>query len=231
MLTSMKNRLLDVVRAHADASLFESHESTYGSGDQTAYCFTISVKNSRLVFNVSHPNRSFTEFKCNHSTFTPGFYLHHVLFDYKADIDFVISHLNAWLANHVTPYLEELNLPDQWQLLKEEPALFGTTAIQPGDLERFNEEEKTQARSAILEFERRIQVEFKPTAEQAEVISAQLRYLSSALDRMNRFDWRSILLSTVIGITTTLSMDTETGRRLFEIAKQIFAEAIKYLPG
>ena len=229
MLRSTKNRLLEVVKSHADPILFDGVEEKRGNQD----AFVISAKGTPLEFFVRNPPTSFREFDCAYTRFVPGFPLSPFVpaAGYTADLELIASELKEWLTEHALPCLEEVSQPDLWERLEDERALFGTASVQPADMGSFTADEKARARAALLQFERRIQLAFNPSPEQAEVIAAQMQYLSAAVDRLNHFDWRSLLLSTVIGVATTLSLDTDAGRELFEIAKQVFSEALKYLPG
>ena len=60
------------------------------------------------------------------------------------------------------------------------------------------------------------------------IISQKLDYLTEAIDRLNKFDWRAVAFSTIMTISATLSLDTEKGSLLIELFKQIFVK-IRYL--
>jgi len=55
-----------------------------------------------------------------------------------------------------------------------------------------------------------------------ESIDDRLDYLTQAVDRLNKFDWKSLLISTIISISVALSFDTEKGKQLFNLFKQVF---------
>ena len=62
--------------------------------------------------------------------------------------------------------------------------------------------------------------EFNPDREQLAQIDERLSYLDPAVDRLNRFDWKAVALSTLIGMATNLTLDTERGRILWGLFQQ-----------
>jgi hypothetical protein len=78
-------------------------------------------------------------------------------------------------------------------------------------------------REALAVFEALIINTLSPDSEQLREIHSRLEYLANAVDRLNRFDWRGLALTTVIGVATTLSADTQTGRQLWGL----FVQAMK----
>jgi hypothetical protein len=71
---------------------------------------------------------------------------------------------------------------------------------------------------------------FKPNKEELEVVDARLKYLSDAMEKHNKFDWKGIAINTVIAITIALSLNPEQGNKLFQLFKQVFAAVIYLLP-
>src|SRR5207302_6503675 len=88
------------------------------------------------------------------------------------------------------------------------------------DVEPFSPEEQAQIRAAIKQFKVLIERDFAPDSEQSRELDARLDYLADALTRLNRFDWKSLALATVIGASTTLSLDTQTGRQLWALFRE-----------
>ena len=90
------------------------------------------------------------------------------------------------------------------------------------------DEEKQLLQMSINEFEMLVAKEYNPSKEELTLIESRLKYLSEFLDRLNKFDWKAVLISTVVTIATTLTLSTEQGRQLFEMTKQVFT-LIKHL--
>jgi hypothetical protein len=62
-----------------------------------------------------------------------------------------------------------------------------------------------------------------------EFINERLEYLSQAVDRLNKFDWKAQALSTLISIAVNLSVDTEGGKKLFQLFSQALEFIVKHL--
>jgi hypothetical protein len=60
--------------------------------------------------------------------------------------------------------------------------------------EDFTNEERQQLKLAIATFRLRLIETFNPTEEQLHVVLAKIDYLISAVDRLNRFDWKGVAL-------------------------------------
>ncbi len=70
---------------------------------------------------------------------------------------------------------------------------------------------------------------FTPGEEELQVINERLDYLTRAVDRLNRFDWRGVAISTVLSIGTALTLDTEKGRILWGLFQQAMATVVHLL--
>ena len=144
-------------------------------------------------------------------------------------LESIHSRFIYWLNEHVKTYLEEQTTPDLWAMSQEEHDIFGPSEFNLGDATNFAPHEQEALRIAIAAFRLRIIESFQPIEEQLIQVDQRLKYLTDSVDRLNKIDWKSLLLSTIIGIATSLSLDTERGRLLFEIAKQVFSNALHLL--
>ncbi len=77
-------------------------------------------------------------------------------------------------------------------------------------------------RLAINDLKLLIHQQFGTTEVEQEAVVARLDYLVEASKRLNKYDWKSLAINTIISITITLSLDTEKGRQLFELFKRVF---------
>ncbi len=98
------------------------------------------------------------------------------------------------------------------------------------DLETFTDNEKKQIQDSLSKFQQLIQEEMSPMKGQLDNIQEKLDYLNAAVDRLNRFDWKGVALSTIIGIATNLSVDTNSGKQVFDLFQQAFSSVIRLLP-
>ncbi len=71
--------------------------------------------------------------------------------------------------------------------------------------------------------------EFELTRKDIRILDGHIKYLSAAVDRLNKFDWKGVALGTIIAIIIQLTLDTEKGQRIFEFFQRVFSYII-YLP-
>lgn len=194
--------------------------------------FIIRFRDAPFEFLVRNPKHSYTLYATAFTQFTPGFTRNegYNYPDWKSDIEEVYDQFSYWLENHVKLYLEEQDIPDLWSKVERERKLFmSLEEDEEDDYRPFTIEEKKFIYIAIKELRVNIVNNYAHNAEEIKLIDQKLNYLTEAVERLNRFDWKSLLISTLMGIITTLSLDTNSGRALFELAKQIFTGAIKFL--
>ncbi|MFH1639569.1 MAG: hypothetical protein ABIB93_04575 [Chloroflexota bacterium] len=93
----------------------------------------------------------------------------------------------------------------------------------------FSDEEKRQIRLCLNDFRLLIMQNFRPHKEALESIDARLKYLSDAMDKHNKFDWKGIAINTVIAIAVALSLNHEQGIRLFQLFGKVFSNILYLL--
>lgn len=227
MLKRDKNSFLNILSEKGyTADQFESFEEI-----KVLYpTFVIRLKNTALEFWVSQSLDSFTEYKMCYTTYTPKF--KQIEYDpaigWYDEIAPVWIKFRHWLDHHVQPFLIEESVPDLWATAHEESD-FDASTFDDDSMQPFSESEKVALRVAVQSFRGKLISTYQPGANQLAEIDKKLDYLTDALDRMNRIDWKSLLISTLIGISTTLCLDTNTGRELYAIAKQTFAIALNLI--
>lgn len=136
-----------------------------------------------------------------------------------------------WLNENVIPYLENFTIPDLWAEMKNVNDVFKWKSFSSEDYVFFSTAERTQIKESIDRLEVLLINEYSPTKEQTIEINGKLTYLKIAVDRLNKFDWKSVAITTVIGIATTMAVDTTTGGRLWSLLQQAFGPVIKLLTG
>jgi hypothetical protein len=143
----------------------------------------------------------------------------------------VVTTFRRWLHDNVIAAIDDEPITDMW--LDAHSAIAAASvlnAARPDADSSFTEQEREQLRIAITNFHLLVVKTFAPEVEQARDIAARLSYLQTALDRLNRFDWKGVALSTIIGVATSLSLDTERGKllwRLFQQALGTLSNALK----
>jgi hypothetical protein len=136
----------------------------------------------------------------------------------ESQFEDVVVAFVVWLQEDVRTSIEEELLPDLWQSMTD--ALSQSYARSTTD--SFSAVERGQIKVALRNFKILIKSEFEPSEDQARVITERIDYLASAVDRLNRFDWRGVTISTLMTIAVALNLDTETGRRLYALFQQAF---------
>jgi hypothetical protein len=225
ILRKDKNRLLTIIQESGIApSLFESQNKSI---DKEEY-FVISLRDSPVSFAISPCHGDFNSFFCRRSQFMANFPLDGR--QYVSNTIHLTTLFNTWLTSVVKPYLENISTPDFWQILEETRSYTKSELGMPKDFEQFSSEEKIPIRLSLNEFKLLIVKNFNPNKEELAIIDARLKYLSDALDKHNKFDWKGIAISTVISITIALSLSPEQGNQLFNLFKQVFSNVL-YLLG
>lgn len=225
ILKKYKNNLLTIIQESGiEPNLFIAEDGPIGKLD----FFIISLRDSQIRFAVRPWEGSFEYFTCCCSKFLTGFPISETL--YSQDIDDLTGRCNEWLNGVVKPYLDDVSTPDLWQILEETRSRTTSELRTPEDFDSFSDEEKTQIRLSLNEFRLLITQNFNPNQEELKTVDARLQYLSDAIDKHNKFDWKGIAISTVISITIALSLNPEQGNQLFQLFKQIFSNILYLLP-
>ena len=132
----------------------------------------------------------------------------------------VLSAFKNWLEKDILLAIEEELIPDLWALASE--TVFAPEA-QSGQPSEFEPTERDQLKAAITTFRVLVETTFHPLDDQSVLIAERLDYLAQAADRLNRFDWKSVAISTLMTISVALSLDTERGRVLYGLFQQALA--------
>ncbi len=144
----------------------------------------------------------------------------------------VCKQLQSWLNDEVKQYymlIDVISTPNLWNEIKNVQQFDMSHSFTKEDFEMFTVNEKKQIQDALSQFHKSLYEEIHPVKEDLREIQTKLDYLLKAVDRLNRFDWKGVALSTVIGIATNMSVDSSTGHRIIELFKQAFM-SIKLLP-
>jgi hypothetical protein len=128
----------------------------------------------------------------------------------------------TWLNNHLIKYIVEESEPDLWDEFRKGNKTLNINSINFEDQSNFLNDEKKQVQLAIADLKLLIQKEFETSENEQRIVDSRLDYLVEATKRLNKFDWKSLAISTLISLSMALSLDTEKGRQLFELFKKVF---------
>lgn len=100
----------------------------------------------------------------------------------------------------------------------------------------FGSEEKAQIRDGLKQLQSRIVEELEVAgaappefmADVVNVIQQNFDYLSGALERVGRFDWKNLALTTVITITTTAAFAPDVRQEVFRLLVSAFQQFLAH---
>jgi hypothetical protein len=223
-----KNELLELIRAVHPEAQFEGEGlpsfhakvpglPTPGFGEG----FRTTLSGSPLWFAVFHQEDSFHSWFCEWTTFSPAY----KKVDSGRGLPWsnVLEWFESWLSGDIAEFLAERSAPDLWSYLSFRPEIGGITLAVTVDSAPFRPDEQQQIREALRRFRNLVTAEFKLTTRQLHDLDERLSYLTRAVARLNRFDWKSLALSSLVTIAATLSLNSEQGRRLAQLFKQAFS--------
>lgn len=225
ILRKYKNQLLTIIQELGfDPNLFIAQDKAI---DKSKY-FTISLRDTRICFVVQPYYSSFERFYFRYSEFREGFPLcdNHLANDW----DDLAKSFKSWLTDIVKPYLDDINTPDLWQILQETLSHTKYESGTPEDFESFSDEDKIRIRLSLNDFRLLIVNNFNPNKKELESIDSRIKYLSNAMDKHNKFDWKGIAINTIFSIIIVLSLSPEQGNQLFQLFKQVFSRILYFLP-
>ncbi len=237
MLKRYKNEFFQAIQsAGLDVSDFSGEEAPLGELDE----FSIRYKPGKIFFLARQRMDGTNKFDFKYSRYIGK--------DPAPESDLsagwcrfevVMSTFERWLHNEVKTAIEDaLNevktaiedalIPDLWSQATSSSSFIGSHTIDSQGASKFTEEERRQIKLAVSNFRLLVEETFAPNVSQLSVVAEQLEYLASAVDRLNRFDWKAVAIATIMTILVALSLDTERGRQLYGLFQQAFS-AISHL--
>ncbi|WP_428658159.1 hypothetical protein [Runella sp.] len=184
----------------------------------------IKYKNTQFIFVIRNSKESFDDFDFKFIQFGPSY----EFTEYYPDVEFVnfesvYKSFRSWILNHIVPYIEEITEQDLWELYKSSDKSLNLSLIDFNDKSYFLPDEIRQISTSINELKFLIHKNLSTNITEQNLVIERLDYLIESSQRLNKFDWKSLVLSTLIGISTTLTLDTQTGKILFDLFKKAFS--------
>lgn len=233
--TKVKNQTFLIIKnSGLDPSIFSVKDETFterktiiqniagrnvrGTKDEDKIWFVVRLFYSPLLFKISQES-SFDMFDYQCTDYNPAYSLTDISYSRVDDLSHIFTN---WINTVVKPYLEDSKIPNLWGILVENPSQTINQSIEVQETKLFSEEEKIRVKLSINEFRLLIKQDFNPNQEQFKVINDRLEYLTNALDKHNKFDWKGIAIQTVISIGIALSLSPEKGQQLLMLFKHVF---------
>ena len=99
----------------------------------------------------------------------------------------------------------------------------GDALFSAADKVPFTPPERQAVVEAIRDAEQRIADTFSPTKEQFNDLKQKLDFLSKKVSSLDKFNWKRLLITTLVGISVDLGFGTLIPSALLEIFKEVFA--------
>ena len=229
MLKNHKNAIFNAIKT----SKFNTDKFDISESVEEDHVITIiKIKDTPFKFLIGQPSDNFVEFRYQYVLFSPNYVLTNILpRDRYIDFTDVLYAFKRWLNNHINSYFEEENEIDLWTEYKSVNKILNLEKIDFEDQSYFSSGEKEQIKSAINELKLSIAKNFQLSNEEISQVNKRLDYLSDAPERLNKFDWKSLIIPTILNIATALSLNTQQGKELFELFKQVFQVIPKLIGG
>lgn len=185
----------------------------------------IRYLDSPLRFTIRQSDDEFDKFDCRFITYTPQYfesgYFPPAIYD---DFQVILDTFKNWINNEVKAFIEgQEDEDDLWDEYTRGDRSFEFANNSFDNQALFTVDEISQVAIAINELKFLINTNIAMTAEHQSIVNNRLDYLVENVGRLNKFEWKSLLLSTLIGIATTLTLDAEKGHLLFEFLKRVFS--------
>jgi hypothetical protein len=207
---SQKNQVFETIKeAGFSPDLFELEDPS-SSGNPT----WLFVKNTKFYYSFSDSpgSRHFAKYSPGDDvwveTQNPG--------SWEGQIQYV----RQWLE-----YLRrELDAADKWKVIEEEIRNVDFEDIN-FDEEKFTSEEYKLLETKINELKEKI-AKLDIVEEQIEKINDKLDHLLELAKKMNKTDWKELFIGSLLSLFLQLSIDTGTGRTIFEFTKNLFQKLL-----
>lgn len=228
LLPTQKNHLFTVLQARGfapeDFFLCEDDNPVHLRHRYTQYGCLISVGSFTVFGPLGAMDSHTVPFRL---TYSPGkaFLQEEKCFRSWGD---VLSGFNHWLDCLDAQF----QAPDLWATISGDTQLIRLAADQ--DNQPFTPDEQTQVKKALDEIKAYLIKTHNLSGDRLEAIERQLSYLEEASSRLGRKDWSVILIGSLLGMVSNLSLSADGTKDLFRFAGQIVKQllgTILYLAG
>jgi hypothetical protein len=220
MRTKYKNILYHIISEYnlepSDFELTETIENEMPS-------IVLSYKKTPFSFIIRNSKESYELFDYQFIQYGPDFKMTPIYPDTEfTDFETVANEFDEWLNEHIIKFIEDQNDIDLWSQIEHRSNELDINNIDFDNKNKFLNDEKKQIRLAINELKLLINRNFEINESEQKLVNDRLDYLIDATERLNKYDWKSLIISTLISISIALSFDTEKGKMLFELFRKVF---------
>jgi hypothetical protein len=211
LLKSQKNQLFDIIEEKGlspaqfkfeeivDDSGFILVKKTHLQYDESEFYFIFDLDkrfNSRLV--QYSPAETIIETETSCENWNEQLY-----------------YFRKWLTN----IIREISIEDKWERLQSE--LQNVNLSYEDSTDKFTAQEYEVLKGQIEALKSRIS-ELELSSEQIHHINTKLDHLTEYAKTLNKTDWKSLFIGTVVNTTMTLGLEQDTAVQIWEAIKEIF---------
>jgi hypothetical protein len=117
--------------------------------------------------------------------------------------------------------VEELNSPNKWDRLSKEIKNAGINLDKNNSDNKFSILEYEDLKTKILTLKQSSHT-IGLTSEQSNAIEAKLDHLTDMAKILNKFDWKSLFVGTIISVVIQLNVTQDNANSLWTLIRQIF---------
>ncbi|MES2425821.1 MAG: hypothetical protein V4560_02570 [Bacteroidota bacterium] len=199
---------------------------TIDSNIASKITFLENGKISPFDFVIREAANQFGLFDCKFIEYSP-------LMDYTsyypendwAEITEICGLLPQWIKN-IESYLEDKNVIDLWAEYSKTDQFQQNAAIDFQDRSAFTYDEKQQVLIGLQNLKISINQHFEVSEQQAKLIGDGIQYLAEGIDRLNKLDWKSILVGQFFTVATALASNPHQ----FDSLYNMFMKVIQIIP-
>lgn len=210
LLPSQKNTLFDLIENSGLSPSQFTLENYISTGSSVVYT-ELRYKNSEFFFRFSLSNNGMAPFR---AVYCPAENL------YSDDSFFSsweseMEYFHDWLKL----LAREISTPNKWERLKNELEGIGINFENNEDKFSVSEYEDLKQRVMILK-QGTAAIALLP--EQLATINNKLDHLTELAKEMNKFDWKSLFLGSIMSIIIQLGVTKENANELWALIKRVF---------
>jgi hypothetical protein len=208
-----KNKLLEIIINNGYTIkdvIFTEHDD---------HC-EINFLNTPFEFHFEYSNKDINSYIIGQTLYNNSFSMSWV--SNEMPIENIFRIFNLWVEKTVKVYFEDQDEIDLWETMKKSDQFIDPKFIDFDDKSVFEQFEKEQITLAIDSFKSLIPERFSFSDGEIQIINKKLDYLITKIDTMNKFDWKSLLVSIIGGIAINMSVDKDSGLAFWELFKQMF---------
>jgi hypothetical protein len=207
LLTSQKDTLFDLIEKKGlspSQFSFSDKSSKFRPGQSPCLKFN----NSEFYFTFDSKDNKY------YSIYSPG---NDKFVDEAAPItwDNQLYYFKEWVAY----LIREISAPNKWERLKKELEEISINFDSSEDKFSFQEYEELKTKVAFLK--QNIST-VGLAINQAQAINAKLDHLTELAKDMNKFDWKSLFIGTIMSIIIQLSVTPDNAKTLWTLIRQAF---------